>query len=389
MRRVGQNMRIAIIKSTYTPYGGAEKYTTRLISGFAARGVSVDVLTSERGKWDGIEKNIGWVTLSQAKRNNLLRLLTFNAAAERYLQKERYDCILGMERTDYQTHLRAGGGCHAAWIERRCAESSPLRCLTVKANPFHKAMLRIERRAFLSDSLRRIFCNSFLVRNEILHYYPSTDPKIEVVHNGVEWNEFADTFKKGLSQKEQLRESLGLGKDRFYYLFLGSGYERKGLMKAIRALGMLPDHTGLLVVGKDRNENRYKTCCQKEGLSHRVHFFGPQREVAPFLQVADAFVLPTIYDPFSNASLEALAMGLYTITSNANGCAEIISDGAGYVIRDLRDAGSVAEAMKSALGAHLAKGEIRETVKHLDFDGQLKKIVDVCLADASLMNSNA
>ncbi|MDQ7787020.1 MAG: glycosyltransferase family 4 protein [Thermodesulfovibrionales bacterium] len=389
MIRAGQNMRIAIIKSNYTPFGGAEKYTTRLIRAFAARGVAVDVLTSELGKWDGIENNIGWVRLSQVKRNNLLRLLTFNSAAKRYLRKEPYHCILGMDRTDYQTHLRAGSGCHAAWIERRCAESSPLRCLSVKANPFHKAMLGIERRAFLSDSLRKIFCNSFLVRNEIFRYYPSTDSKLQVVHNGVEWNEFTDKFEKGLSQNKKLRESLGLGKDRFYYLFLGSGYERKGLMKAIRALGMLPDHTGLLVVGKDRNENRYKTCCQKEGLSHRVHFFGPQREVTSFLQVADAFVLPTIYDPFSNASLEALAMGLYTITSNANGCAEIISDGAGYVIKDLRDTGSVAEAMKNALGAHLSKWEIRETVKHLDFDGQLKEIVDVCLTDASMKNINA
>ncbi|MFZ5907988.1 MAG: glycosyltransferase family 4 protein [Nitrospirota bacterium] len=385
----GRDMRIAIIKSNYTPYGGAEKYTTRLIRAFAARGVSVDVLTSEHGKWEGIEYHIEWVKLGQAKRNNLLRLLTFNASVKRHLNREHYHCIFGMDRTDYQTHLRAGGGCHAAWIERRCVESSSFRCLSVRANPFHKAMLRIERKAFLSDFLRRIFCNSSLVRNEILHYYPAAKAEIEVVHNGVEWRELADAFAQGLSGKARILENLGLGKDRFYYLFIGSGYERKGLIKAISALHTLPDHAELLVVGKDRNENWYRTYCQKQGLLRRVHFLGPQREVTPFLQVADAFVLPTLYDPFSNASLEALAMGLYTITSNANGCAEVISDGAGYVIRDLQDTDSVAEAMQSAFGTHRSKGEIRETVKHLDFEGQLNKIVDACLADAAASIINA
>jgi|WetSurSiteA1Bulk_404760.scaffolds.fasta_scaffold00557_6 UDP-glucose:(heptosyl)LPS alpha-1,3-glucosyltransferase len=389
MIRTGRGMRIAIIKSNYTPYGGAEKYTTRLIKAFAEKDVLVDVLTSERGKWAGIENNVGWVTLQQAKRNNLLRLLTFNASVRSYLKKDHYHCIFGMDRTDYQTHLRAGGGCHAAWIERRCVEISPLRCLSVKANPFHRTMLRIERRAFFSDALRRIFCNSHMVRNEILHYYPRTEQKLLVAHNGVEWHELEDAFQAGLAQKERILKSLGLGKDRFYYLFLGSGYERKGLLKAMRALGLLPDSAELLVVGKDRNENRYKALCQKSDLFRRVHFFGPQKNVLPFLQVADAFILPTTYDPFSNATLEALAMGLYTITSNANGCAEVIKNGAGHIIGDLQNAGSVAEAMKSAFGAHLSKNEIRETVKHLDFDAQLKKIVEVCLADASMKNINA
>jgi UDP-glucose:(heptosyl)LPS alpha-1,3-glucosyltransferase len=36
------------------------------------------------------------------------------------------------------------------------------------------------------------------------------------------------------------------------------------------------------------------------------------------------FILPTIYDPFSNASLEAMAAGLPVITTKANGCSEII-----------------------------------------------------------------
>lgn len=375
-------MRIAIIKSNYTPYGGAEKYTTRLINAFVKSNVEVDVLTSVYGNWNGLDRQFRRIVLNQFRFNNLLKLLTFNSSVNRYLKKERYDCILGMDRTDYQTHLRAGGGCHAAWIQRRCDESSPLRCLSFKANPFHRVMMAMEKRAFLSDTLKRIICNSHLVEKEIAHFYPHTEEKLTVVHNGVEWNEFSEAYEEGVDKRNQILETFNLHKDRYYFLFVGSGYERKGLMKVLAALPLLPRDTELIVVGKDNYENRYKAFCKKAGFSQRVHFFGPQKDVVRFFQLADAFVLPTIYDPFSNASLEALAMGLYAVTSDANGCSEVIQNGAGAIIRDLRDVDSVAEAMKTALAEHLSKKEIRETVRHLDFETQLRKIVAICIADA-------
>ena len=377
-------MRVAIIKSNYTPYGGAEKYTTRLIEAFV-NNVEVDVLTSVHGNWDGVNRNFRQIALKQFRHNNLLKLLTFNSSVKRYLKKERYDCILGMDRTDYQTHLRAGSGCHAAWIQRRCDESSPFRCLSFKANPFHRAIIAMEGRAFLSDKLKRIFCNSCLVEKEIAHYYPQIENKLMVVHNGVEWDEFSEAFEQGLDMRDHIVKKLNLYTDKFYFLFVGSGYERKGLAKAIRAVALLPEYTELIVVGKDKCESRYRVLCEKSGITERVHFFGPQNDVIPFLQISDAFVLPTIYDPFSNASLEALAMGLYTVTSDANGCAEVIRDGTGSVIRNLRDIGSVAEAMESALGEHLSKNDIRETVRHLDFEMQLRKIVDICIADTDVL----
>jgi UDP-glucose:(heptosyl)LPS alpha-1,3-glucosyltransferase len=376
-------MRIAIIKSNYTPYGGAEKYTTRLIEAFVKNHVEIDVLTSVHGKWSSANRDFRLIALKQFPYNNLLRLLTFNSSVNAYLRKAQYDCILGMDRTEYQTHLRAGSGCHAAWIQRRCAESSRLRCVSFKANPFHRAMLEIERRAFLSDKLKKIICNSSFVAREILHFYPGVVNKLTVVHNGVEWDEFAEPFEEGPGQRNHVLRKLSLDSDKFYFLFVGSGYERKGLRKAVMALPSLPGHTELIVIGKDKHEDLYKALSKKAGLSKRVHFFGPQRDVIPFLQAADAFVLPTIYDPFSNASLEALAMGLYTVTSEANGCSEVITEGAGAIIANLREIGSVAGAMETALGTHLSKKEIRETVRHLDFETQLRKIGGICIADAN------
>ena len=374
-------MRIAIIKSNYTPYGGGEKYTTWLINAFVKKGMRVDVITAEPVRWENTPLNINWVSLKQFRHNNLLRLMSFNSSVKRHLKKTAYDCILGMDRTEYQTHLRMGGGCHIAWLRRRCEEVSSIRCMSFRLNPFHRKMIEIEKRVLLSDKLKTIFCNSHLVKNEIIDYYPQAEKKIMVIHNGVEWDELSSAFNETASVKQQILKSLALRTDRYYFLFLGSGFERKGLEKAIKALGLLPPFTDLIVVGKDKNEKKYKTLAKKTGLAQRVHFFGPQRNVVPFYQAADAFILPTIYDPFSNASLEALAMGLYTVTSYANGCSEVIKDGAGYLIKDLRNTVSVAEAMNTALQEHLSREEIRESVHNLDFDNQLNKIVVECISE--------
>jgi UDP-glucose:(heptosyl)LPS alpha-1,3-glucosyltransferase len=59
-----------------------------------------------------------------------------------------------------------------------------------------------------------------------------------------------------------------------------------------------------------------------------VRFLGPVRsaEMPALYEAADLFVLPTLYDPFSNASLEAAAHGLPVITTPANGFSEILPD---------------------------------------------------------------
>jgi UDP-glucose:(heptosyl)LPS alpha-1,3-glucosyltransferase len=375
-------MKIAIIKSNYTPYGGGEKYTTRLIKAFAARGDSVNVLTAVKGQWDAFADNVKWVRLRQMPYNNLLRLASFNTSVNTHLKTHSYDCVLGMDSTETQTHLRAGGGCHAAWLRRRCAEESMLRCLSFRLNPFHRTMLAIERKAFLSPGLRKIICNSHLVGKEIEEFYPVVSQKLTVIHNGVEWHEFTVPFSQAGARRADIRSHLDLRSDKFFFLFVGSGYWRKGLEKIISALSLLPDDAELLIVGKDKEEEHYRDMGKKRGLSARVHFFGPRKDVIPFYQVADAFVLPTRYDPFSNASLEALAMGLYTVTSDANGCAEVIRKGAGAVIPAPCTIETVAAAMKTAMGLLLSKETIRESVRHLDFEHQLKKLVEVCAGDA-------
>ena len=62
----------------------------------------------------------------------------------------------------------------------------------------------------------------------------------------------------------------------------------------------------------------------KLNIQRRVTFFGPQKEIRPFYQFADALVIPSFYDPFANVTVEALAMGLFVVSSKSNGGHEIL-----------------------------------------------------------------
>jgi len=142
--------------------------------------------------------------------------------------------------------------------------------------------------------------------------------------------------------RAQTREQLGLRETDYVLLFAGSGWERKGLQAAIDGIRQVNAacHPLLLVAGRG-NPRLYRG-------SERVRFLGPVRQMAACYAAADAFVLPTLYDPFSNACLEALAAGLPVLTTAANGFSEILQSGVeGAILEDPADSMAIARAMEA------------------------------------------
>ncbi len=369
--------KIGVIKSNYTPFGGGEKYAKAVVRAFKEKGYEVHVLTASKDEW--FEEGVKKIQIPMSKYNNFLRLYTFNKNCYSYMKKNigEYEIVLDMDRTVLATHIRAGGGSHKAWLERRAVFSHVLKKLSFSLNPFHNYMLQIERKSLENPLLKALICNSHMVKEEFRKYYDYSESKIYVVYNGVEWKYFEDFFIEALDRKKFFKEDLGLD-SRFWLLFVGSGYERKGLSFVIDALSKVSSEICLAVIGKDRNEGFYKKKVNEKKLEHRVKFFGPRKDVIKFLQACDAFILPTIYDPFSNATLEALAMGLFTITSSANGCSEIISEGCGYIIRNLKDMDELVYGIEVAT-KNYDRRHIRNSVQGYDFENKLSELIDICI----------
>jgi UDP-glucose:(heptosyl)LPS alpha-1,3-glucosyltransferase len=115
-----------------------------------------------------------------------------------------------------------------------------------------------------------------------------------------------------------------------------------------------------------------------------VHFLGPQKQVTPLFALADSVIIPSLYDPFANVTVEALAMGLYVVSSAFNGGKEVLTCQSGTVIEDLMNSQSFASALKRALKhkkTALSSKAIRDSISHLDFSSQLEHFVSAILED--------
>lgn len=359
---------VLILKRDFQALGGAEKMGRALAHALHARGDRVTVLTT-----GPVSPSLPFETISmpQNPKTSWQTLRAFDRFAKKYHQALSPDITLGLDRNQVQTHLRAGSGVHRAYLNLRKQSEAAWKSVRHLINPLHRLLLQIEKTSFEHPALRTLFTNSHMVKKQILEHYRVDEHKIAVIHNGVEWHPWQPFFD-AWPQSYQGR--------RFEFLFLGHNFERKGLVPLLQGLSLLPTREfHLSVVGHDKHLPRYERLASKLHLSQQVTFHGPQATITPFYQNADALVIPSYYDPFANVTVEALAMGLYVVSSKTNGGSEILTPETGTVIQDLTSAESVATALSQAL-QHPKTIESairrRQSVKHLDFSIQLSRYLE-------------
>lgn len=373
------NIQVSLLTRHFRSIGGLEKYAMRIADGFTKRGAHVNILTSDPIQASEFHPLIHFHTLPLKKWLNFRKMKEFDRLCQKWHEKRPADIIFGMDRTRYQTHIRAGNGVHAAYMKTRENYSS----LKAALNPLNKTILQIEKEAFESPQLKVLFTNSNMVKEEVLEHYNVNSDVIEVVHNGVEWDEMQKDFDCWIEKKQTSCIPLGLDPSRFHFLFIGNGYARKGLSPLLQALAILPFRDfHLSVIGKDNTMNDFMKEAHHLGLSDHVSFFGPRSDARMFYQIADSLVIPSFYDPFANVTVEALAMGLFVVSSKSNGGHEILKEEMGAVIPDLKDTQSFAEALSKAINrpkTWIRSQSIRNSVKYLDYSNQLSQLIDISL----------
>ncbi|MBA4394874.1 MAG: hypothetical protein C0407_15085 [Desulfobacca sp.] len=339
-------MKIALIRRHYTPHGGAERYVENLSRHLVDLGHEVHVFSHAWPESDGITIH----PVPMLAGMGLLKLWSFNHRAQGLLAKESFDVVQSYEKTWCQDVYRAGEGCHREWLLQRRKYEPFFKTLGVRINPFHWLTLFMERKLFEESNTCFFIANSQRGKKEILAHYQVSPEKIEVIYSAVPFNgPFPLKTKIGLkNRKEKI------------LLFVGSGFRRKGLFFVIKALPLVLKQADirLMVVGQG-NQKRAKDLAGRLGVLEKISFTGPVRDVLPFYQEADAFVLPSIYEPFSNACLEAMACGLPLVTTEMNGASEDILPGQnGFIIKDPKDRETLADLLVQAL--HLNPEKIRQ-----------------------------
>jgi UDP-glucose:(heptosyl)LPS alpha-1,3-glucosyltransferase len=317
-------VRAAIVIESFRPGpGGVEGVAWALARELGRRGIELTVLCrTSAPEWPpGVSvAKLGGPAFWQP-----LRVLVFSHRAGQAAREGGFDVVQTFSRTRHQQVYRAGGGSHAAYLESVHAHPA----LRGWLSPRHRSLLWLEESVF-RDPRQTVLCNSRLVADELAGRYAIAPERLRVLYNGVDLERFhpRERERAGAALRGELRLAGPVA------LFVGNGFRRKGLSEAIRGLAAGNPKADLLVAGAGE-AGPYHREAEELGVGARVHFLGVRLDVARLFAAADLFVLPTKYDPFANACLEAMAAGLPVATTRSNGAAELIEPGKnGFVCGD-------------------------------------------------------
>lgn len=369
-------LNIALIRQRYTDFGGAERFVANAVEALREQGAQLTLVTRQ---WKS-GSNGHYLTCNPFYLGSVWRDWSFARCVCNRLKGKSFDLVQSHERIACCDIYRAGDGVHREWLKQRRRAMGYWGKLGIAINLYHRYTLAAEQRLFASAKLKAVICNSRMVRDEILHYFAVPEEKLHVIYSGVDTAAYHPRLKT--LHRETIRKQHAIPQEAPLFLFVGSGFERKGVVTLLAAFALVPGTPYLMVVGRDKHQAKFQRIAARLGIQDRVRFTGGQADTKPFYGSADIFVLPTRYDPFPNAALEAFACGLPVITSTKSGAAELIENGKNGYVCDALDEDCLAEYMEASLKPGLIdrQAAARATVEALDVQATTPKLLELYLS---------
>jgi UDP-glucose:(heptosyl)LPS alpha-1,3-glucosyltransferase len=369
-------MRIALVIDHLDPRrGGAEQWTFQHAQRLLARGHEVHVIAR------AVSGAAAQLPVVPHCFGPIRSVLGKARAAQRELARLDLDVIHDMG-TGWNGHLvQSEDGSRLAQWERK------LQALPPWLRPYKRAMLGVlpRYRQFrclmarqFGDPARIVVAVSQMCARDYQRYHGVPPERIRLIYHGSDNERFSPEHRR--RWREPVRRRLGLGADEVLLLFVGHDYVRKGLRTAVRAVERLTargSRVRLVVVGgKPHGRPLRLTAAQRAA----VTVVGTVDDPVPYYAAADAFVLPTFYDPSSLSICEAAASGLPSVTTRSNGAAELLTEGVdGFVLDDPADDAALADRLGRLLDADVRR-RMGEAARNLALRHGLDRNCDEILA---------
>jgi glycosyltransferase involved in cell wall biosynthesis len=360
-------MKILQVISAFAPaysYGGPVKVTYETAKRLAARGHDVTVYTTDacdsRNRLT-YEQNPVWMDGIEVYRfKNLSNKLAYGnfavaPAIARALSRNtaKYNIVHMREYRTMQTIL-------ATYYARKY--NVPFVVQAHGSIPHDVGALKISKRLFDAIyGLRALRSASKIIALNEMEFAQYRrlgidKHKIEIVPNGVDLPSDENASRKGA-----FRRKFGIRNDEKIVMFLGRIHKIKGLDLLLEAfsglLGEMPS-VRLVIAGPDAGFLPFLIKQTKKlKVKDNVLFPGPLygAEKLEAFKDADVFVLPSTYETFPNAVLEACSLGVPVIVTDRCGIAELVRKN-GLVVKYDRD------ELREAIETMLANDQLRKTL---------------------------
>jgi UDP-glucose:(heptosyl)LPS alpha-1,3-glucosyltransferase len=246
-------LKLAIVRQRYNPFGGAERFVERALAALVAQGAQITLIARdwEDGADADFEKIICRPPSRGAFSGRTGRDRAFARCVQETIATRDFDLVQSHERIPGCSIFRAGDGVHAAWLERRAPFLTPLARYAQRISPYHRYVLAAERAMFAHPALKAVICNSWMIAAEIEKFFGLDREKLHVIYNGVDTADYHPRLSE--VHREETRSRLGIAEDAPLLLYVGSGYERKGVPQLLQAFSSLKRRDAqLVIIGADR-----------------------------------------------------------------------------------------------------------------------------------------
>jgi D-inositol-3-phosphate glycosyltransferase len=368
MDSAGSVKRIALLALHSSPLasigegnaGGMNLYVRRLADELVRRGMLVDVFTrrTDRHTPDVVVSQAGarFVHLDAGPAEALpkhvlpLHIPALTSALEEYVSRKRaeYDVI--------HAHYWLSG---MVALRSQPFLAAPLITMfhtLARAKQLHAGKADDSESALRADSERCLISSSDVVvgatRGELdlmQRLYGRTPREFVAIPPGVDLQRFRP------HNKRESRQALGWP-DSPTLLFVGRFDPMKGLDALLRGLSrvksQLPRGTRLVVAGGDgRGGSTYRALASELGVSNLVEFCGlvPPDRLPMFYSAADLCVVPSVYESFGMAAVEAMACATPVVAFRVGALATTVIDGCSGILVEPQNIAALGGAIVHAL----------------------------------------
>ena len=286
----------------HLPYGGAEKLLLDLCTRLDKKRFAVSLVIWQENNplLPAFEK--AGVKVKMIKKNGRFDG-AFISRLSTYFKAEQPDIV--------HTHLFAGD----FWAGKAARLAGVKTVVSTKHDVLYEGFLR----SFLGARARRkclaVIAISEAVQAHLIRVEKIAITKVKLIYNGIDFEKFYQENNRLLQSKTIEIGSVGR-------LVKEKGY--KHLLRACRFIKTSNWH--LTLVGDGELSGELKKQTELLGLENQVTFTGFVKDIKPFLEKIDIFVLPSTTEGLSLSVLEAGASGKLLITTDIGGLPEIIDD---------------------------------------------------------------
>ena len=163
----------------------------------------------------------------------------------------------------------------------------------------------------------------------------NNNAKFVTIHNGIDLSAFRIGTEGGA-----IRQRFGIGQEELLIAVTARVEHLKGQKYLIEACGMLknkiPQQIRLLLAGEITDPGYQRECERMaiaSGMKDSIVFGGHLGNIGQVLAAADIFVLPSLFEAFPRAVIEAMGAGKPVVATDVGGCAEAVENGvSGFIV---------------------------------------------------------